>query len=331
MLRRVVASQPTVPPTVPPTDQPRQRYADVVGDLVAWRDGVLTVRTRRGEVVQVEEATLVAGKRVPAPRFAHAADAGAMDVHRASTAGWRPLETTKLGGWLLRAGGGFTGRANSVLPLGEPGLPLDDALAHVLGWYAERGLSARFQLPLPVVAELDAELDVRGWRVGDSADVLVADVRAALDTLPPPDGSRTSDALPAPVALPPVRVEDRPDDDWLAAYHYRGGTLPPVAVEVLTNHDRPGFASVRDGTTLLAIARGAVDDGWLGVTSVEVAPSARRRGLGRHVMRGLLSWGAGLGARHVHLQVDVHNGAARAMYLGMAFTHHHTYRYRHAP
>ena len=34
--------------------------------------------------------------------------------------GWPPLERGELGGWMLRAAGGFTGRANSVLPLGDP-------------------------------------------------------------------------------------------------------------------------------------------------------------------------------------------------------------------
>jgi hypothetical protein len=32
---------------------------------------------------------------------------------------------------LPRAGSGFTGRANSVLPLGSPGYGLADAMAHV--------------------------------------------------------------------------------------------------------------------------------------------------------------------------------------------------------
>ena len=53
------------------------------------------------------------------------------DLQRLSALSWRPLETARLGGWRLRAGAGFTGRANSVLPLGDPGLPLDEAIAHV--------------------------------------------------------------------------------------------------------------------------------------------------------------------------------------------------------
>ena len=40
--------------------------------------------------------------------------------------GWRGTEEARLGDWLLRAGGGFTGRANSALALGDPGRPLPE-------------------------------------------------------------------------------------------------------------------------------------------------------------------------------------------------------------
>ncbi|WP_433181324.1 hypothetical protein [Actinoallomurus sp. CA-150999] len=42
-------------------------YSDVVGELQAWADGLLTVRRRDGSIVSVPEAELVAGKVVPPP------------------------------------------------------------------------------------------------------------------------------------------------------------------------------------------------------------------------------------------------------------------------
>lgn len=41
--------------------------SDVVGELVSWRMGVLSVRRRDGKVVEVAEADLLAGKVVPPP------------------------------------------------------------------------------------------------------------------------------------------------------------------------------------------------------------------------------------------------------------------------
>lgn len=39
--------------------------SDVVGVLLSWSDGVLTVRRRDGSVVTVEESSLVAARVVP--------------------------------------------------------------------------------------------------------------------------------------------------------------------------------------------------------------------------------------------------------------------------
>jgi hypothetical protein len=40
-------------------------YSDVVGVLESWSDGVLLVRRRTGELVEVPEKIVVAGKVVP--------------------------------------------------------------------------------------------------------------------------------------------------------------------------------------------------------------------------------------------------------------------------
>lgn len=39
--------------------------ADVVGDLVSWEGGVLSVRRRDGKIIPVAEADLLAGRVVP--------------------------------------------------------------------------------------------------------------------------------------------------------------------------------------------------------------------------------------------------------------------------
>ena len=62
--------------------------------------------------------------------------------------GWQGTSTERLGEWLLRAGSGFTGRANSVLPLGSPGCALDDALGCVTEFYRGHDLPPLFQIPV---------------------------------------------------------------------------------------------------------------------------------------------------------------------------------------
>jgi GNAT superfamily N-acetyltransferase len=244
------------------------------------------------------------------------------DLEAVAALGWRPTETARLGGWLLRAAGGFTGRANSALPLDDPGMPPAQAVDEVAAWYRSRGLGPRFMLPLPDAGPLDALLADRGWLLGDVVRVLVAPLGPLLPT--------QDDA-------PPVRVDATPDDGWVASYHYRGSALPPQARKVIEGGDRLGFASIRDrgdpGGAVFAIARGCVDpaaDGtrWLGVTAVEVDPAARRQGLGGRILRGLAAWAAGEGATCCYLQVAADNAPALALYAAAGFTEHHTYQYR---
>lgn len=290
------------------------RYADVVGVLVDAGPGALVLRRRDGSLVELSRSDIHVLKVVPA------APADVLALEEVARHGWPAPDTRWLGGWLLRAAGGWTGRANSVLPLGDPGLPLDAALAEVTRWYAERGLPARVVVPTPLRESLDAALDARGWTGYSPTTVLTADVGVISRTLPPrPD-------------LPPVVVEPAPAPDWLGAYHYRGGaTLPAAGLAVLTGSRQPGFAVVRSRGTVLAIARASVDDGWVGVTAVEVDPAHRRQGLARHVMRELLRWAGERAAVSAYLQVADENAGALALYDRLGFARHHRYRYRLAP
>lgn len=239
---------------------------------------------------------------------------GDLELERVMASGWLAEHREWLGGWLLRASEGFTGRANSVLPLGDPARPIDDALGHVTTWYAHRGLTARCSVPSPACADLGDALAERGWTAAWGALVMTADA----DDIPRSDG-------------PPVRLERRPSSAWQAAYHYRGGSLPAAGRRLLERHDTAAFASVEDGGEVVAIGRGVVDEGWIGITAVEVSPSHRRQGLARRILGVLVSWGAEEGATRVYLQVDLDNGPAIAMYGTTGFTVHHTYRYWDAP
>jgi ribosomal protein S18 acetylase RimI-like enzyme len=237
---------------------------------------------------------------------------GVVDLERVAARGWRALEEEPLGDWLLRATGGFTGRANSVLVVGNPGMPLPDAVDAVVRWYAERGLQPCAVLPGVQSRAAAAAFAAAGWQPG--GDVLV--LTAPIGTAPPVGG--------VPVDLSPA-----PDDAWLAGYRYHGEALPPVAREVLTNAEEVVFASVRlDSGPLAAVARGALTDGWLGVTAVTVAEEHRRRGLARAVMSALQGWAAERGAHSVYLQVTADNAPARALYRRAGFIEHHRYHYR---
>lgn len=288
---------------------------EVVGTLLAATATTLSVRRRDGTVVEVAVDDVVAGRVVPP---APSATVGVAELHHVMASGWRALEAEPLGGWLLRAGGGFTRRANSALVLGSPGMPLDAALDQVERWYDDRGLPARLQVPAAEAGGLADVLGPRGWTVVAVTQVMTAEARHVLRT--------ADDAAPAD-----VRVDTEPDDHWLAAYRSDAHPLPEVARALLTNHDRVGFASIRADGECLAVARVAVDGQWAGLFAVEVDPAHRRHGLARAVTAGAVRWAVERGARRCYLQVVADNTDGVALWHRLGFTDHHDYVYATAP
>ncbi|MGS0688550.1 GNAT family N-acetyltransferase [Nakamurella sp. GG22] len=245
---------------------------------------------------------------------------GVVALERVAARGWQGTSTAVLGDWLLRAGAGFTGRANSVLPLGSPRCSLPVALRQVGAFYAEHGLPALVQLPeCDETAELQGFLDDEGWSVFNPSLVLTAECRMAAERCPPADGR------------PSASFADRPSEEWLAGYVYRGQPLPPSAVAVLENAESVVFGSLEHSGGQAAVVRGVLTDGWLGVTALTVDESRRRSGAGRHLTGELLRWAAARGARDCYLQVAAENEAALALYGRLGFTEHHRYHYRRSP
>ncbi|MEU3185247.1 GNAT family N-acetyltransferase [Streptomyces sp. NPDC006923] len=297
-----------------------EKFTDTVGVLTSWDAGVLLITRRTGETVRVPEAALVAGKVVPAAPARRRGPAAAFEeLARISARAWQPVESEPLGEWLLRSAAGFTRRANSVLPLGDPGLPLDEALAHVRRWYGERGLPAYVQTATGAEGTqelLCAELEKRGWRSEVTAELRVAALA--------PLGDRPG---PEETGGPPVRLDRTCDTAWLRRYQ-RSGTPGPHVAHVLGSGPSVWFATVPGASDVpAAIGRCVVDGRWAGFMAVEVDPARRREGLATAVMTALARRALEEGASAAWLQVEADNDGARALYEGMGFAVHHRYHH----
>ncbi len=279
---------------------------DVIGQLVTLDP--LTVRDSNGHEISVDASRVVALKALAA-RPIRTSEIRAVEY--AAADGWPGLEREWLDGWLLRFGQGFTGRANSAVPLDESASLM--SLDRIASWFAERGQTPQLLIPdrLGTVPP--------GWCTWDEVLVLAADI----------------ESLGLPTGRSIVRVDVLPSPAWLSLYRYRGTVPPPAAVDLLRAvHDGVvGFGSIGDPAgEALAIARAAVTkapDGrrWVGLTAVEVAEQHRRHGIGTLICTDLVRWGYDRGATHAYLQVAADNEPAIAMYRGLGFVEHHRYRY----
>lgn len=313
---------------------PDGSVGDVVGHVVARGADTTTVLPEDRPAVVVADDDVVAARTVP-PRAVRPTSS-AEDLERLAARGWPGVERLRLGGWLLRAGLGWTSRANSCLVAGDPGLPMAEALEVVVRFYRRRGLVPRLQYvgalgageratgPPRPEADRGAAGSARGggpdgWVAYDETLMLVADLRR-LDLTTGAEGVADRRAS---------RWADRPDDDWLAVNRGGEGRANPAVARVLSAAPAQ-YLTVADDTGPVAVARVARTDDWTGLAGVEVTPGARRTGLGTRVTVESLAWARRYGARFAYLQVQESNPVALRLYERLGFRRHHTYHYARA-
>jgi N-acetylglutamate synthase len=319
VLRRQDVGHRVVVRRIVGVSQDRPLFTDALGELVDLTETDLTIATDKG-TLRVPLREVHRAKRVPAGRRPPASEVISLEL--AANDAWPAPTQARLGSWILRAAGNWTGRANSALAVGDPDRTLEAAIDGVVEWYADHGQQPLINAPMPLAAPVSAALDRRGWSARPLTLVQTALITPLLA------------GLPVRHDRPPVELADAPSDDWFAMVSEHKGTLPPSAVRILTGPAEVVFAHVHDADgALIGVARGAVTgpDRWLGVSLLQTAPAARRQGLAQHMLRGLLQWGVQHGSHRAYLQVEERNTAAVALYGKAGFTTHHTYLTREAP
>jgi GNAT superfamily N-acetyltransferase len=240
-------------------------------------------------------------------------------IEEAALWAWPPKETAHDEGWLLRAAGGHSRRANSVQALVfAAGADVARAIGQVEAWYAKRGLPACFQLTDRMApAGLDGVLEGRSYARLTPVSVLVRDIAG----LNPPSGVWIElDSRPTPRVMNALC-----DPHWSTA-------MRKARAELFARIRRPyTFAVLLDGMHPVAGGLCVVDRELAGIFSVRTAPAARGRGHGGAILARLAAWGRDMGARQLYLQVEDENPAARAMSRPLGAKRAYGYWYRECP
>ena len=291
--------------------EPDGRYRDIVGVL----ESETTVRKRDGSLTHFPPDKIAIWREIIAPpdKAGHGAPLSQRirEIEWAASETWPAAEQIHLGDWLLRATGKFTGRANSVLPLGEPpygdpGKPLQEAISEVVGFYQKRQLTPLIHISLPTYAQLDDVLEMQGWQITVSVLVMITDIKS-----PFPIGEFNGI----------WEVTNTPTNEWLNVQNDHG-------VEDIMKRAKSFYAGLRVDGNLVAIGRGANYKKWTTLTRLWVRKEFRGRGLGHELVQRLLHEAQVRGATKALLQVSADNSGAIALYKSLGFTQHHAYHYR---
>lgn len=314
---------------------------DAVGELAEGGADAVVVHTRRG-AVRVARSAVVAVRAIPPPVPRRASWAAVADLENRCADAWPARVDRPLGAWRLRAAGGFTGRANAALAVGDPGVPVPGALDAVRDFAAAHGIAPRVHAPTGspwdrAVAGAGWVLDA-GHAAGAEVAVLVVDVdrlagAGAGDDRRSVDGTRQEcrDGRPDGDHGAEVLLTERPDDAWWALALDREPTpderwvLDPLGhpADPPTHPLQTAFARLPEA----GVVRAAVVGEHLHLSRLSVRPDARRGGIGTRLTAGAAAWGRDRGARWAVVQVALHNTAARALYQRLGAVEHHRYRY----
>ena len=274
------------------------------------------------------------------------------EIERLAARGWPAEEVEEVEGWLLRRTVGVDRRrSNSLLPPPDAGHAAR-SVELVLATAEELGFDPVVQVaPAEGHRRLDGDLEARGFRRSGPTLVLAGPLSAPSTggdgRMPPASGDRDAGVwLGSPAAtlgggsprsaagdqgvrLGPLTAE------WLDAWAMTSGIEGTVETgeRVLGQlGDRACFATVVDPVSgdSAGTGIGVAEDGWLGLFSLAVAPSWRRRGVGSGIVDALSAWARTRGARSVYLQVEADNAAALGFYARRGFFIAHSYHYRSA-
>lgn len=282
---------------------------DVLGELVGWNE-LVEIRRADGTLARLDPRAIVTGKQVP-PRGSVRQRLTGLQVEHRINPGWPAREQLVLGDWILRASGGYSGRANAALVGDDPGIAFDEAVDRLTRFHAERGLPPLAQVV--VGSSGQHALEEAGWVPArrEDADVCVQ-VASIAQLVRQLRGVDVGDVV----------LDDHPDARWLAPFE-RERAYGQTAWDVLTGAPEVVFA--RRGE--IARARGALAHDWVGLTNVLVAPEARRQGHATALLAAIVGWAAERGASTAYVQVLEDNAAARSGYEQVGFRTHHRYRY----
>lgn len=300
---------------------------DVVGTLTSCDSDALVVTTRTGERVTVARDDVVAAKEIPPTPGRRGRPHRAIsmsDLQEHMNNGWLAEEGHWHGRWLLRASHGYTKRANSCLTLGGPARPLERMLDDVRAWYAERGLPALLQVPLPPGAKASDDHTVqhaltRGWQVTSPTLVMTAAT------------SRVRDCAGREDPRAALEVSAELTCAWWRLADARARAHESAARGLLTRSREQLFVTAQEDGNTLAHARIAFTEGWGGLFDVATSPSHRRRGLASTVIAACTHEASTRDVHSLYLQVSADNDAATTLYERLGFTTHHTYVYVEAP
>lgn len=237
-------------------------------------------------------------------------------IEEASLNAWPAVQQLVYDGWLLRFGGGYSRRANSVNPLYAGSVAVPEKIARCEQIYREQQLAPTFRItPFIQPADLEDALARRGYEKQSPTSVQTLDLT---DFVVQP-----SDA---------IRQWTTPAEAWLAQYVRMNqvSAEKKPALRAILNHilSKACFALLLHRQRAAACGLGVVEGSFVGLFDIVTDPVQRGQGFGLKLLHHLLGWARQQEATTAYLQVVADNEPALRLYHKLGFREAYRYWYR---
>ena len=229
---------------------------------------------------------------------------------------WPSIQTMLYDGWVLRYADGYTKRANSVYPLYDSIMDLDEKIEFCESFYRDKSLPTVFKLTTASTPpDLNARLDTLGYHIDSPTSVQTLGLSTD-------NYERTGE----------VELTSTDTETWHEAFARMNNvysTRRPAHENILhTILPDKCFASINVYDHIIGCGLGVLQTGYLGIFDIVIDPDHRGQGHGSRLMEALLAWGRESGATTSYLQVMCNNKPALQLYEKLGFEEKYQYWYR---
>lgn len=241
-------------------------------------------------------------------------------IEELSMNAWPAFQTNLYDGWVLRFADGYTKRANSINPLYNSTIPLDQKIACCETKYMRQNLPVVFKLTLgSFPKDIDSNLKKKGYAKLDETSVRVLKM------------SRHSRRKPED-----VYIEKNLNNDWFDGFikcSNIANTRDKLSAKKIMNNIMVEviYVSKKIEENIVGCGLGVIERGHVGIFDIVVDKNYRGKGYGQDIIDGILNFAVIKGVNTAYLQVVVGNLPAEKLYDKLGFTEAYRYWYRRKP
>ncbi len=229
---------------------------------------------------------------------------------------WPSKQTILYDGWILRFAGGITRRANSINPIFESNIQVDEKIKHCENLYLSRDLPTIFKMTSDTFpSDLDKILVSKGYeRDADTSVQTMASI-----------GFNTLDTKS-------IKITERFDDKWLERFIKFNNYEKSKTIGLKNIVEHIAFKKcyldlIVDGQAI-GCGLGVLEDTFIGIFDIVVDQAFRKKGYGKGIVESIMHWGYENGATIAYLQVMLNNPPALRLYEKIGFKEIYKYWYR---